>query len=55
MGSILDKINDVYVKYHSPTEHLSGVEITVLFKGRVVIKLYAKEVQMVWDKSQQAV
>jgi hypothetical protein len=35
MRTIFDKLNDAYAKYYSPTEHLAGDEVTVLFKGRV--------------------
>jgi hypothetical protein len=36
--TISDKLNDAYAKYYSPTEHLATDEITMLFKGRVILK-----------------
>jgi hypothetical protein len=40
MRNIFDKLNNVYAKYYSPTEHLAIDEITVLFEGRVIFKQY---------------
>jgi hypothetical protein len=40
MRTKFDKFSDLYVKYYSPTECLSAVEIIVIFKARVVIKQY---------------
>jgi hypothetical protein len=37
--TIFDKLNDVYAKYYSPTEHLA-VKVTVLFMGRVIFRQY---------------
>jgi len=38
MKTIFDDKNDLYVKYHSPTEHLAAEEIIVLFKPTVIFK-----------------
>jgi len=53
MRSIFDKFSDAYVKYYSTTTHLSPVEVTVLFEGRVFMK-HAREIQTAGDKSLQA-
>ena len=37
MRAIYDKLHDLYANYYSPTKHLA-VDITVLFKGRVIFK-----------------
>jgi hypothetical protein len=38
MRTIFDMLNDAYVKYYNPTEHLAVDKITALFKGRVDFK-----------------
>jgi hypothetical protein len=37
MRTISEKLNDSYAKYYSPTEHLALDEITVPFKGNIVV------------------
>jgi hypothetical protein len=36
IGTMFDKLNDVYAKYYSPTEHLVVNEVIMLFMGRVI-------------------
>jgi hypothetical protein len=35
-----EKLNNVCTKYYSPSEHLEVNELTVLFKGTVILKQY---------------
>jgi hypothetical protein len=52
--TIFDKINDVYGKCYSPTEHLAVDEIILLVKDSNLQKLYMKEAHMVWDENLKA-
>jgi hypothetical protein len=38
--TVFKKLNNAHAKYYSPPEHLTMDEVIVLFKGRVVIRLY---------------
>jgi hypothetical protein len=38
LWKITDKLSDTYSKYYSQTEYVTGDEIIVLFKGRVIFK-----------------
>ena len=40
MRAIFDNFIDSYAQHYSPTKHLATEEITVLFKGTVIIKQY---------------
>jgi hypothetical protein len=40
MRTIFDKLSYAYVKYYSPTDHLAGNDVIVLFRGRVVFKQF---------------
>jgi hypothetical protein len=40
MRTILDKLNESYAKYYSPTEDLAVHEITVLYKCSIIFKQY---------------
>jgi hypothetical protein len=39
-------MNDAYVKVHSASEHVAVDDVTVLFKGRVILKQYIPKKQV---------
>jgi len=41
-----DPMNDAYVKVHSASEHVAVDDVTVLFKGRVILKQYIPKKQV---------
>jgi hypothetical protein len=46
MKTVSDKLNDVYAKYYSPTEH-SAVKVSMLFKVSHFQTVYTKEINAV--------
>jgi hypothetical protein len=54
MRAISDKISDSYATHNSLTKH-SAVEISVLFKGRVIFEQHTPKKQVIWDKALQVV
>jgi hypothetical protein len=45
----LNKLNDSYAKYYSPTEHLATDEIIMLYKGRVTFKQFGVKTYKLHD------
>jgi hypothetical protein len=43
--SLFDMLSDLYPKFYSPSEHLVGDKVTVLFRGRVILKQYIPKKQ----------
>jgi hypothetical protein len=42
MQDVFEMINNAYLKYYNPAEHLAIDEVIVLFIGRIVFKQYIK-------------
>jgi len=39
--TVFDKLNEAYVKFYNPSEHLAVDEVTVKFRGRVILRQYS--------------